>query len=172
MPIPARVAGYLKKSGKKFEQQAHKTVYTAYDVAQTLRRKLQEVGKTLLVSADKAHVLVVVPASRRLDFAKLKKALNAKNVTLVSEKAMASVLKVKSGALTAFGKLHKLPTVVDKSLMKSKDVILQAGSFTDSVLMKAKDFVALEQAKLVNIVEAASTQVKKIKRKINRSGKK
>ncbi len=165
MPIPKRVEAYLKKAGKKFVPHAHKTVYTAYDVAQTMKRKLHEVAKTLLVQADKAHILVVVPASKRLDFDKLKKALQASNVKLVSEKAMQQVLKVKSGALTAFGKMHKLPIVVDKSLMKSKDVILQAGSFTDSVLMKAKDFVAMEQAKLVNIVEAAAKKVKKISKR-------
>jgi len=162
MPIPKRVEGYLKKANKKFDVLAHKTVYTAYDVAQTLKRKLHEVGKTLLVKADKTYVLVVVPASRRLDFDKLKKALKAQNVQLVSERAMTKLLKVKAGVLTAFGKLHKLPTVVDKSLLKSKDIILQAGSFTDSVLMKAKDFVAVEQAKLVNIVEAAKKKVAKV----------
>lgn len=165
MPIPKRVEAYLKKANKKFDQISHKTVYTAYDVAQTLKRKLHEVGKTLVVQADKAHVLVVVPASRRLDFAKLKKALKAKEVKLVSEKAMAKALDLKSNALTAFGKLHKVPMVVDKSLLKSKDIILQAGNFTDSVLMKAKDFVAMEQARLVNIVEAASAKVKKITKK-------
>lgn len=162
MSIPKSVETYLKKAGKKFEQLTHKTVYTAHDVAQTLKRKLHEVGKTILVQADKAHVLVVVPASRRLDFAKLKKSLKAKNVALVSEKAMAKALALKTGALTAFGTLHQVPMMVDKSLTKSKAVILQAGNFTDSVLMKTKDFVAMEQAKLVNIVEAASKQVKKL----------
>src|SRR3989344_5674506 len=166
MPIPAKVEAYLKKAAKPFEKIGHKTVFTAYDVAQTLQKKLQEVGKTLLVSADKTYVLVVFPASKRLDVAKLGKALKVKKVKIVPEAVMVKVLKVKAGALTAFGKLHKLPLVVDRGLLKTKEVILQAGSFTDSVLMKASDFVKIEEAKLVNIAEAARRTVKKAAKKV------
>ncbi|MDD5110396.1 MAG: YbaK/EbsC family protein [Patescibacteria group bacterium] len=165
MPIPAKVKAYLKKAKKPFEEITHKTVFTAYDIAQTLKRNLKEVGKTLLVKTDKAYVLVVVPASHRLDFAKLKKALKVKKVEMVPEKVMAKMLKVKAGALTAFGKLHKLPLVVDRSLLKTKDVILQAGSFTDSVRMKVKDFVKMEEALMAGIVEAAGMKVGKSKGK-------
>lgn len=165
MPIPAKVKAYLKKAKVGFEEIGHKTVFTAYDVAQTLKRNLKEIGKTLLVKTDKAYVLVVVPASHRLDLAKLKKALKVKKVEMVPEKVMAKMLKVKAGALTAFGKLHKLPLIVDRSLLKTKEVILQAGSFTDSVRMKAKDFVEMEEALLAGIVEATGIKVGKSKGK-------
>lgn len=168
MPVPKRVAAYLKKAGKKFEQLTHKTVYTAYDLAQTLKGSLQEIGKTLLVKADRAYVLVVIPASARLDLAKLKNFLKAKVVSLAPEKVMVKILKVKPGALTAFGGLHRLEVVVDRSLTKTKQVILQAGSFTDSIRMKVKDFLAMEQAKLAGIAQAAgykSPQGKSKKRK-------
>src|SRR3989344_1883226 len=165
MPISKRVEAYLKKANKKFDVLSHKTVYTAYDVAQTLKRSLKEIGKTLLVKADKAYVLVVVPASARIDFKKLKKALRAKNVAMVPEKVMVKVLKVKPGALTAFGGLHKLEIIADRGLNKTKEIILQAGSFTDSVRMEVKDFLAMEQAKLASISGAAGYIAPKAKAK-------
>lgn len=167
MPIPKTVEAYLKKANKKFEQISHKTVYTGYDLAQTLKRKLNEVGKALVVKADKAHVLVVLPASKRLDLGKLKKALKVKSISLVPEKTMTKMLQAsKTAAITAFGGLHKFQTVVDRGLLKTKDVFLQAGNFTDSVRMKVQDFVKLEQAKLAQIAATTAKAAKKVAAKV------
>ena len=163
MPIPKNVEGYLKKANKKFDQISHKTVYTAYDLAQTLKKELKDIAKTLLIKADKVYVLAVVPASMRIDIKKLKKVLKAKDVSIPKENVMVKVFKIKLGAITAFGKLHKVETVVDKSLLKAKDVILQAGSFTDSIRMKAKDFIEMEEAKLANFAQGAGYKAPKKK---------
>jgi len=71
-------------------------------------------------------------------------------ISIPREQIMVKVFKVKPGAMTAFGGLHKVEVWADKSLLKTKDVILSAGSFTDSVRMKVKDFLQMEQAKLAN----------------------
>jgi Ala-tRNA(Pro) deacylase len=165
MAIPKKVETYLKKANKKFDQISHKTVYTAYDLSQTLKTELKDIAKALLVKADKAYVIVVVPASARVDLKKLKAALGVKKVSIPDEKVMVKVFKVKPGAITAFGKLHKVETIVDKSLLKTKDVILQAGSFTDSVRMKVKDFIELEEARLASFAQKAGYKLPKPKAK-------
>ena len=150
MAIPAKVKSYLDKNLGRYEVLTHKTVYTAYDAAQTLRRELKEIAKSLLIAADKAYIIAVIPAHLRLDLGKLKQSLKAKKISIPREQIMVKVFKVKPGAMTAFGGLHKVEVWADKSLLKTKDVILSAGSFTDSVRMKVKDFLELEQAKLAN----------------------
>jgi len=161
MAIPKKVESYLKKTNRKFEQISHKTVYTAYDLAQTLKRELKDIAKALVIKADKAYVLVIVPASAKVNLKKLKKALGARKISIPDEKVMVKVFKVKPGAISAFGKLHKVETFVDKSLLKARDIILQAGSFTDSIRMKAKDYVEMEEAKLMNIAEKGGYKLKK-----------
>lgn len=151
MSIPAKVKNYLDQHKADYEELAHKTVYTAYDAAQTLKKELKAIAKNLLVQADKTFVLVIVPADRKLDFAKIKKALKAKNISLPKEKIMIKVLKIKPGAISSFGKLHKLETLVDKAMLGVKSAVFSTGSFTDSVLMKVKDFVQIEEAKLADI---------------------
>lgn len=172
MSIPKKVESYLKKANKKFEQISHKTVYTGYDLAQTLKEELKNIGKTLVIKADKAYHLVIVPASARVNLKKLKKALGAKKVSIPDEKVMVKEFKVKPGAISAFGKFHKVKTIVDKSILKAKNVVLQTGSFTDSVRMKAKDFIQMEEAKLADIAEKAgyklSTLGKKVKKVIKK----
>src|SRR3990167_10392694 len=122
MALPKHVKIYLDKKKAKYDTLAHKTVYTAYDAAQTLRRELNEIAKSLLIATDKAYIIAVVPAHMRIDLGKLKKALKAKKVSIPNEKIMVKIFKVKPGAMTAFGGLHKVEVVVDKSLLKTKDI--------------------------------------------------
>lgn len=168
MSIPKTTKKYLDKKMAKYDELAHKTVYTAYDLAQTLRKELKEIGKSLLVATDKAYILAVVPAHMRLDLGKLKKALKAKKVAIPGEKVMVKVFKVKPGAMTAFGGLHNVEVWVDKGLLKTKDVILGAGSFTDSVRMKAKDFIKIEQAKLADFAQKAGYVLQAKKKPVKR----
>lgn len=144
MAIPKKVLNYLEKAKAKFEVLEHRTVYTAYDLAQTTKSKLQEIAKTLLVKVDKDYYLVVLPAHYKLDLAKVKKMLKGKKVTIAKEGEMKKKFKVKPGAITPFGGVHKVGVIVDKSLLKVKDALFGAGSYTESVRMKVKDFIALE----------------------------
>jgi len=162
MPIPKKVEDYLNKANKAFETVSHKTVYTAYDLAKTLKKDLKSIAKALLVRADNEYVIVVLPSSSRINLQKLKTALKAKKVTIPGEKVMKEAFKVKPGAITAFGGLHKVKTVVDKGLIKTKDVIVQAGSFTDSVRIKVKDFIDMEEAAILNFAEKAKYKVPKV----------
>ena len=172
MTLPAKTKKYLDKKLAKYEAISHKTVYTAYDAAQTLRRELKEIAKSLLIAADRAYIIVVVPAHMRIDLVKLKKSLKAKKVSIPNEKIMVKVFKVQPGAMTAFGGLHQVEVWVDKSLLKTKDIILSAGSFTDSVRMKVKDFIELEQAKLASFTKSAGYRLPVPKKKSKKQAKK
>ncbi|MCK4553371.1 YbaK/EbsC family protein [Candidatus Parcubacteria bacterium] len=150
--LPAKLVKYLDKAGVKHEILEHKTVYTALDAAATMKKKLNEIAKSLLVKADKDYYLVLLPADYNLDFKKLGKCIGVqtgkkvKVVKIPGEKIMESVLKIKAGALSAFGKLHKLPVYADKGLVKTKKAIFSSGSFNYSVEMAVGDFVKLENA--------------------------
>lgn len=153
--IAKKLETYLTKNKLKFEVIKHKTVFTAYDLSQTLKEKLDRIGKTLLVKADGKLYLVVMPAHRRLDITKLAKFLSAKKLSIAKEADMVKQLKVKPGALMPFGAMHKVEVVADKTLSKTRDVLLGAGSFTESLRMKVSDYLKLEQAKSGNFTTSA-----------------
>jgi len=161
--FPQKLAKYLADKKIKHKILQHKLVYTAYDAAATTKRKLAETVKTLLVMADKGFYLVLLPADQKLDLKKLAKLISQKSgkvvkkVTIPSEKVMEKVLKVKAGAMSAFGGIHKLPVIMDKSLIKVKKAIFATGSFNHSIEMAVKDFIKQEKAIL------GSFGVKKIK---------
>ena len=185
MPIPKQITNYLDKRGAKYAIVTHKKVYTAYDAAQTLRKKLDEIVKNLVVQTDKGMVLVLLPASKNVDLNKLKKLMNAKGkgikkIEIPKEGVMVRVLKVKPGALSAFGALHKLEVYMDKGLKKVKKAIFSSGSFNESLEMAIKEFEKLEQpvvgafsqAKKFKPVKKAVKKVKKSVKKIKKAATK
>lgn len=172
MAIPKKVLTHLKAGKVKFDVVEHKKVYTAYDLAQTLGEKLEKIGKTLLVQAElpkvqkkgKNYFVLVLPASYRMDLAKLKKELKTKSAALAPERAMKK-LGINPGELTPFGAVHKLEVLLDKGLLKAKVALFSAGSFTDSVRLKVKDLRRLERARLVSAGTKARAQKKAKKKK-------
>lgn len=146
MPTPKKVIEHLKKNKIKFEQIAHKTVFTAFDLAKTLKEKLNRISKTLVIKTDKGYVLVVLPADRMVDFAKLKKLLGAKKIEIAKEKVMKDVFKIKPGTVTPFATLHKkVPLYIDKALIRAKEILVSAGSYTDSLRLKVSDLMKAEE---------------------------
>lgn len=154
MKIPAKVSNFLKKNKIKHEVLQHRTVYTAYDLAQTLGKKLAEVAKTIAVKVDKGHAIVVVPASHQVDFKLLKKVLGAKSVDIDRENTMVKLFKVKAGTLSAFhGPMMKVPVYVDRAVARAQKVVAQAGSFNESVYVKSKDFLKAVEGKLATFAK-------------------
>lgn len=153
MSVPKKVTNHLDKQKVKYDVVPHKTVFTVYDLAQTTKSKLNTIAKTLLVKTDQAYHLVVLPAHRRLDLAAVKKLTKAKTVVLAKEKDMLTKFKMKPGAMTPFGSLHKVAVIVDRGLVKTEKVLMGAGSFTESLRIKMKDYLKSEQPTVGSISE-------------------
>ncbi len=148
--LPKKFQSFLEKTKISVKPVAHKTVYTAYDLAQTLKVKLNQIAKTVVLKVEPPieedgvkhkHILAVLGAHQNLDLGKLKKILKLKKIDIDRENTMAKLFKIKPGAITPFSAFHKVPVVVDKGLLKAKELIAGSGSFTESVKVKAKDLV-------------------------------
>lgn len=175
--FPEKIIKYLENAGIPHEVLEHKTVYTAMDAAATMRKKLGEIAKSLLVKADRDYFLIILPADRNLDFGKLAKALkslNKKDYTVVKipgEKIMTELLKLKQGTISAFGKLHNLPVIAEKNLTKVKKAVFPTGDFNHSVQMAVKDFIKLENALLGSFGVKKKIKLPKVVKKIKKPAK-
>jgi len=141
MAIPKKLINYLDNLKIGYKIVRHRTIYTAYDAAQTMRVKLGEIAKTLVIKADKIYLLAVLPASQKLDLGKLKKIVKAKKIEITKEGVMKKIFKIKPGAITPFGEIYKVPVYIDKAMLRAKKVIAGAGTFEESVVMTAKNFL-------------------------------
>lgn len=170
MPISKKITNLLDRAKVKYRPLLHRRVFTAFDLATTLGEKPDRVAKAVLIRAGRRNVLVVVPAHARLDLTKLAKELKVKvnEVKIATETALGK-LPWKPGTTPPFGSLAKVEVVLDRTLAKSKEMIVRTGSLTDSLTMRVKDFIALEQPRIAAIgmrVRIAATRVvRKVKAK-------
>lgn len=167
--IPAKVKKFLDGSetprpkgrgpgpkglGIKYEILEHKTVYTAYDKAATLRVQERQVAKTLVVKLDKEIALAVVPACYNLDKNKLKQAVNAsrkkhdmkavKGVGFAKEQWMKKNIKgIKVGAMPPLGNLFKMATFIDAKLLGNPKIIINSGDYRVSINITPADYKKL-----------------------------
>jgi prolyl-tRNA editing enzyme YbaK/EbsC (Cys-tRNA(Pro) deacylase) len=166
---PIALIKYLEAKGMKPEILEHKTVYTAIDAANTLKRKIDEIIKSLLVKADKNYYIVCLSANQNLDFEKIKKAIEKEtgakvvSVKIPTEEMMKKLLNLKNEGMSAFGGFHELPVIAEKKLENLKKAVFSTGSFNHSVEMRAKDFLKLENAVLASF--GINKKVKLIKKR-------
>lgn len=139
--LPKRITNFLEKHNVNYEILEHKTVYTAFDAAQTLGKKLSEITKTLAIKADRKYFLLVIPADHKVDFKKLEKLLKVKKANIVKEIDIKKIFKVKPGTLIPFAAFHKIPVYFDKTLLKNKIIIVSGGSYTESLKLKVNDLL-------------------------------
>ena len=172
MAIPKKVINFLEK-GKalpaaclpdrqgrqvKYEILKHRTVYTAFDKAKTLKISEKMVGKTLVLKmnpvgsrrlsfgASGKLAVVLIPANKKLDKGKIKKFVKTKKIEFASERLIKNKFKarlpryakhcgqgVKVGAIPPFGNLWGLRTFIDNFLMREKEIILNSGDYNFSI---------------------------------------
>ena len=134
MPIPKKIINFLEKNKIKYEPIKHRTIYTAFDKAATLKVPQKIVGKTLVITFDKNLAVVLISANKNLDINKLRKVVKAKKIEFVSEKIIKNKFKgVKVGAIPPFGNLWKFSTFTDRGLMQSPKIIINGGDYNWSI---------------------------------------
>lgn len=177
MAVAKPLLKYLDKAEIKYEIVPHKKVYTAYDLAQTLGEKLDGIAKTLLVKVELPKVdkkgtyyILVIPASYRANFQKVRKQLKAKKVEMAVEKTLKK-LGLNPGAITPFGGYHKLEILLDKALLKVKKVLVSAGAHTEALRVKVKDLHEKENATLGQFGDKAKLKLQKVVKKAKKSAK-
>lgn len=154
MAIPQKVIKCLEKAKVKYEPVKHRKVFTAYDKAATLGISQKIVGKTLVIRFDRDVGLVLIPANKNLDKGKVKKTVNdwrkknsqrpVKVIGFVTEAWMKKNLKgVKVGAVPPLGNLWKLPTFIDRSLLKVAKIFINAGDYKWSIKISPANFEKL-----------------------------
>jgi len=154
MPIPKKVLNFLEKNKTAYKIVEHKKAYTAFNKAESLKIKPNLVAKTLVMKADRQIIVVSLPADKKLDEVKLKKAVNAarkkengkpvKKITFASQKTLKEKFKgIKLGVVPPFGNLFGYPTFINNSLLKNKEIIINSGDYKLSLKIKTSSLKKL-----------------------------
>ncbi|NWG02277.1 MAG: YbaK/EbsC family protein [Syntrophaceae bacterium] len=149
MTILKKLKDYLEKNQVPYEIGVHSMVYTAQEIAATLHIPGKELAKVVMVKADKKMVMLVLPASYRVDTKKLKKVLKCKKLGISKEKDFEELFPdCEIGAMPPFGNLYHLEVWADRVLTENAFIVFQAGSHVETLKIRYSDYARLVNPKI------------------------
>jgi Ala-tRNA(Pro) deacylase len=134
------VTEHLERQGSPFEVIAHRQAYTCMDEARALGVDAGEVLQTLALRTASGYVLMVIPASRRLDVHLAREAVGDNHARLATEDELRrDFAGYELGALPPLGALVSTSVCVDPEVLAHDTVAFAAGTQTESVKMRTED---------------------------------
>ena len=159
MALLSRLQQSLDQSGVAYTHTVHPLAYTAREVATAEHLPPQEVAKAVVFLADNGYRMVVLPASKVIDFQELRTLLGFAHARLATEKELAELFPDSElGAMPATGSLYGIPVYLDSSLLSDEKIAFNAGTHRDVVHMRLADFRRLVNPQVVSLARALTAQ--------------
>lgn len=150
--ITRKLESFLKTSKVSYEKIDHPETFTSQATAQIEHISGKQMAKVLIVKADEKDVMVMLPASCKLDLNKFREAVGAKKVRLESEQEFAPLFPdCEKGAMPPFGELYHLPLFADKSIAENDQIVFNGGSHHESIRMRYQDYEKTAHPRLVEL---------------------
>lgn len=145
-----KIKEFLDENKIKYLTITHSLSYTAQEIAASAHIKGKGLAKSVLVKADGQLQLVVLPASYKIDFDKLKESFDVKDVRLANEQEFKDKFPgCEVGAMPPFGNLYGLKTHVAASLVEDEEIAFNAGTHTELIRMQYRDFESLVKPQII-----------------------
>jgi Ala-tRNA(Pro) deacylase len=149
MPI-RKLKDLLDDRRVKYVTVRHSPAYTAQEVAASAHISGYEVAKTVMVKVNGKMAMAVVPAPLHVDLRHLKELIGADQVTLAGEAEFKALFpECEPGAMPPFGSLYGMDTYVAERLAEDEYIAFNAGTHTELIRMRYRDFERLAQPKIL-----------------------
>lgn len=154
MPILQKLQEHLDQHEVKYQVVTHMGAYSAQDVAHAEHIPGKQVAKVVIVrKANGTPVMLVLPASHKVDFGLLRKVLGTQ-VKLEQESEFRKLFPgCETGAEPPFGNLFQLDTIVDTALAEKDEIVFNAGSHWQTVRMRYEDYVRLVHPRVATFAQ-------------------
>lgn len=155
--IAGEIVTRLRQRDYWHERFEHVAVRTSEQAAAIRDGYTQQQGaKAILIRAKisgvgKRFAMLVVPADRKFDSAKVRQVLGAKDIRFATEDEVAELTGgVKPGGVPPFGNLFGLDVISDPTLYDNETIVFNAGR-TTSIAMRSADYRELVQPTVADI---------------------
>lgn len=146
-----RLVTYLDENRVPYQTLHHSSDFTSQETAAHTRTPGREFAKTIALRIDDGYAVGVLPAHHHVDFEKLRRWTNAREIRLATEDEMRSLFPdCEVGAQPPFGNLYGVPVYVSAALAGDEHVTFNGGSHEDVIRMRYDDFASLVKPRVIN----------------------
>ncbi len=154
MTIYNKITTWLEEQPIAFKTLHHPPTYTSEQSAEYRGEDLSVGAKAIVYKIEKTFYLFVMPADRKLDTKKVKayfkeQGLKAKKTRFAKPEELLELTGLVPGSVPPFGPpILPIGLFIDEAILQNEKVAFNAGSLTDSVIMKRADYVHIANGKL------------------------
>ncbi|MBI5821171.1 MAG: deacylase [Verrucomicrobia bacterium] len=150
-----RIEEYLNQQGVRYEIFHHAPAYTAQRIAQAEHIPGKMQVKAVILRSGEQFYMAVLPAVAQLDIAAFTKVVG-KPCKLATEADFKDLFPdCETGAMPPLGSFYMIPVYADDLLEEDDEIVMQAGTHTESVKIAWDDYLHLERPRLVQISHRA-----------------
>ncbi|MDX9754048.1 MAG: YbaK/EbsC family protein [bacterium] len=143
--MPAvRTKEFLQRHHIAYTTIPHPPAYTAQEIAAEAHIPGKEMAKTVMVKLDGKLAMLVLPATTKIDFNRLKQCTGAQEVELARESEFLPLFPdCETGAMPPFGDLYGVDVMVADRLAEDEEIAFNAGTHRELIRMSYQDFCNL-----------------------------
>ena len=151
--MPAlRLQHFLADRQVRYDTLVHPAAFTAQEIAEAAHVRGRDLAKCVMVKLDGRIAMVVLPASMRIDFERLRHASGAHHAELASESEFKDLFpECELGAMPPFGNLYGVDVYVEHTLAQDHAIAFNAGSHTELIGMPYAEFERLVSPRHVRL---------------------
>jgi Ala-tRNA(Pro) deacylase len=143
MAIAKRLQWYLDAKGVAYDVRPHPHSSTSLETAREAHVPADQLAKPVLLEDERGYVMVIVPASHRIELERLNAQLE-RQLSLAREREITELFHdCEPGAMPALGSPYRVPTVYDDALAAAPEVWFEGGDHEDVVHLRGGDFLRL-----------------------------
>ena len=104
-----------------------------------------------MLKIDDNFKILVLSAAKKLDSNLVKKYFNSKKVRFADQDELMNLTGLVPGSVPPFGNpIIDLELYVDDSILENDKIAFNAGSLTDSIIMKVDDYIKISKPTIFN----------------------
>ena len=152
-PVLDQIIELLDSENIEYKLTEHEAVRTSEEAARVRGVDIKTGAKAMVVKSKDEYFLLVLPASKRINWRKVKDALGAKEIRFATEEEAEKVTNVQMGAVPPFGNIIGIPTYFDEEITRIEQLNFNPGSRTHSISMKSADLIRVVNPVVISLTE-------------------
>jgi prolyl-tRNA editing enzyme YbaK/EbsC (Cys-tRNA(Pro) deacylase) len=139
-----QITTLLAQNSIPYRHVHHQPTYTSEESARARGESVRIGGKALVMKIEQEFKLFVLSAARKMNSRAVKDHLGVKRTRFADKDELMELTGCVPGCVPPFGEpiLH-LDLYLDNSILENQKIAFNAGSLTDSIIMKVDDYMKL-----------------------------
>lgn len=134
-----------------FREVQHQPTYTSAESAAARGEDVRIGGKAILLKLDDDFKLFVLSAAKKMDSKSLKRHFSVKSIRFATAEELRDLTGLVPGCVPPFGRpILNFDLYVDSSILQNEKIAFNAGSLTDSIIMRVADYVTVSHPQMLN----------------------